>query len=220
LKAVYPAIYRLVGCDFFDALASKFIGAHPPNQGALIAYGTEFPAFLDTFEPAQQLPYLADMARLEWARHEAFHAADAIPLNGSTLAELTSEQIAGLRFRLSPSAGLLASPYPLATLWELTHAEEEPEETVEIQPTASHLLIHRPDMDVQILTLSESAFIFLKSLSDGQNLTEAYEATIKQNPGFNLQATLKDLMDTEAFTAIETEQQRTDEKNDRARPSD
>jgi len=207
LKAVYPTIQQFVGNNFFNALAGGFVRNHPPSRGALIAYGEDFPAFLNNFEPARRLPYLADIARLEWARHNAFHAADATPITGSIFADLGPEQIAGLRLRLSPSANLLVSPYPLIALWELAQVEDEPKDTVEIEPAPSHLLIHRPDLEVQILTLTEAAFIFLRSLSEGRNLTQSYEAAAEQDTGFDLQAALTDLMEADVFTAIETEQQ-------------
>ncbi len=76
-----PSIERLVGEDFFKGAASLFIGAsssHP--RPVLIEYGEAFPAFLESFEPARGLPYLADVARLEWLRHAAYHAADRVPL--------------------------------------------------------------------------------------------------------------------------------------------
>ena len=66
LRSRYPVVERLVGRDFFYAAAAVFIGAHPPSSPVLIEYGEAFPAFLETFEPARELPYLADTARLEW----------------------------------------------------------------------------------------------------------------------------------------------------------
>jgi len=68
-------IKLLVGEAFFDAVAGHFVRAHPPSSPLMMFYGSEFPVFLEGFEPAKQLPYLPDMARLEHARRLAFHAA-------------------------------------------------------------------------------------------------------------------------------------------------
>ena len=76
LKATFPVVCRLVDERFFDYAARAFIRAHPPRQPRLADYGEEFADFLAGFEPARSLPYLPDVARLEWAINLAYHAAD------------------------------------------------------------------------------------------------------------------------------------------------
>ena len=118
LRALYPVIERLVGEDFFVAAAGLFAAAHPPRTPVLIEYGEGFAAFLEDFEPARGLPYLADVARLEWLRHAAYHAADQVPLTAASLAGVPPERAGGLTFAFHPSAGLIASPYPIVGIWE------------------------------------------------------------------------------------------------------
>jgi len=202
LKATYPAIDRLVGCEFFEALAAEFIRNHPPTRGTLIAYGGEFGAFLDGFEPAQQLPYLADMARLEWAWNEAFHSADAAPISGAILSDFTPEQIPNLHFNLLPSARLISSSYPIDKLWELTQATDEPDDAIEIEPGEAHILVYRPEMDVTVLFLKPPAFHFLVALNENKTLTGAYEAAAEIDPQFDLQSTLSDLMSGGLFASV------------------
>lgn len=202
LAAVYPAIARLVGEAFFKALSAEFIRKHPPSQGTLTAYGNLFPDFLETFGPARQLPYLPDMARLEWARNEAFHAADALPLTARSLANVAPNDMPRLRFTLSPSARLLASDFPLVDLWNFTQTPDDPEEAVEIPPAPARLLIHRPDMEVVILSLGKGAFAFLEALDSGSFLLEAFDAASEIEPEFNLQETLSDLIESGVFTAV------------------
>jgi len=120
LEASFPVVRRLVGNDFFRAAAKAYIRRHPPRTPVLLLYGETFGAFLEGFEPARGVAYLGDVARLEWARLNAFHAADAEPLSLARLAEVPQERLADLRFTLHPSLQLLASRWPVASLWAVT----------------------------------------------------------------------------------------------------
>src|SRR5512146_2798388 len=80
LAARFPVVKRLVGEEFFRAMAHEFVAQHPPRSPLLFQYGESFADFIDDFAPAAPLPYLADMARLEYLRGRAYHAADAEPL--------------------------------------------------------------------------------------------------------------------------------------------
>ena len=74
LRLTFPTVHRLVGADFFEGAAVRFIAQHPPRAAYLDDYGAEFPEFLRSFEPAAALVYLGDVARLEWAVGRALHA--------------------------------------------------------------------------------------------------------------------------------------------------
>src|SRR5437764_9903127 len=67
LEARYPVVRRLVGDDFFRAAARAFISRNKPQNAVLIGYGADFAAFLRSFPPAAELPYLPDVASLESA---------------------------------------------------------------------------------------------------------------------------------------------------------
>lgn len=86
----FPAIRRLVGEAYFQALTRAFAAA-PPSSPVLLAWGERFPAFLAGFPPLAGYPYLADVARIEWARGLAFHAADRVPLTAEALAALLAD---------------------------------------------------------------------------------------------------------------------------------
>jgi len=83
LKAVYPAMARLVGDEFFAHAAGHYLRHHPPASGNLHDFGAVFADFLAAFEPARGLDYLPDVARLEWAWHRPIPCkASAIGLAG------------------------------------------------------------------------------------------------------------------------------------------
>ena len=114
LATRFPVIERLVGAEFFARMARVFAAAHPPATPVLLAWGKDFAAFLETFPPLAGLPYLPDVARLEWARGRAYHAADAPVANP---ARLGHGDPARLRLTLAPSVRAWASRWPALSIW-------------------------------------------------------------------------------------------------------
>ena len=114
LAARFPVIERLVGADFFRPLAAAFIAAHPPASPMLFQWGADFPGFLAGFEPLRELPYLGDVAQLEWLRGEAYHAADARPADAAALAR-AAEAPAQTLAQLHPSVRLITSRFAAVT---------------------------------------------------------------------------------------------------------
>lgn len=117
LRQVYPAVERLLGADYFTALAALFSSQHPPCSAVLHEYGENLAAFIEQFPPLVAWPFLADVARLEWARLQAFHAADALPLQLDGLGEEALHRLLDVRLQWHPSVTLLRSAYPLRALW-------------------------------------------------------------------------------------------------------
>lgn len=119
----FPSIERLVGSTFFAAMAADFVRRHPPRHPVLLAYGDAFPGFLEAFPPVAQLPYLADVARLDGLRRRAWHAPDATALKAASFVGRDPEAIGRTRIGLHPSLGLLASPHPALSLWEAQNGD-------------------------------------------------------------------------------------------------
>ncbi len=201
LRARYPVIERLVGGDFFKPAASLFVSAHPPSTPVLIEYGEDFPAFLESFEPARGLPYLADVARLEWLRHVAYHAADRTPAPiASSLASVSPERAGGLTFAFHPSAGLIASPYPIVSIWETNTLDERVRPIGPALPSEAALVI-RPQLQVNVLRLDAAGHAFTAALAAGETLGQA-AARAAANEGFDLGPTLAKLIAAGAFSGF------------------
>ena len=199
LRSRYPVIERLVGEDFFEAAAGHFVKAHPPRSPVLIDYGKGFSAFLANFEPARPLPYLADIARLEWLRHRAYHAEDRKALRPSDLGGAPSDRISALQFVFHPSAALIISPYPIVSIWE-TNAYD-----AETRPTGPDLdgeaaLVVRPEYEVLVVRLEEADHAFAAALAEGATLGEAAEGA--EAGGFNLAPALAKLIAAGAFCSF------------------
>lgn len=200
LRARYPAIERLVGEEFMISAASLFAGTHPPRGPVLNEYGGGFPAFLESFKPARELPYLADVARLEWLRHTAYHAEDRAPLTASGLAAVPPEQAGGLAFAFHPSAGLIASPFPIVSIWETNTFDEQVRPIGPDLPGEAALVI-RPELDVKVLPLDAAEYAFATALAAGTTLAEA-ASKAAAHEGFSLGPSLAKLIAAGAFSGF------------------
>jgi hypothetical protein len=203
LEATFPAIKRLVGDGFFRYAAHEFIQAYPPDCPMLFKYGSDFGGFFDGFEPASAHPYLGDVARLEFAWLQAYHAMDASPLSTSALQALPTEKYAELRLEVHPSCQFISSKYPIVRIWEANIQEDDPKEEIDLSMGRDHVLVIRPDMEVEVRTLTPAAFCLLDRLDHGATLTNAFEAALNCDKDFNLQDSLQQLIDGQTFTNFE-----------------
>lgn len=173
LGATYPAVKLLVGARFFDAAALEFLRAHPPRSPALIFWGGAFPDWIAAFPPAAGLPWLADVAHLEWARRQAHDAAEAAPIPIQALAALPEAVLPALRIALHPSLRVLRAAHPAASIWaDATGAQEG-------RPDLSRpeiVLVVRPGAEVLAQTVSPGFAAMLDALAQGRPLGAALEA--------------------------------------------
>lgn len=177
LAATYPVVQRLVGPSFFQEAADRFAHAHPSSSGDLNAYGARFPEFLAGYEHATVLPCLPDVARLEWACHESFLAADASALDLASLAAVPEERHGKIEFRLHPTVRLLASPHPVAAIWEANQPGRDG--TPRRAEGVDRVLVHREAFAVNVTSLDPCEWDFLSALARGESLRAAGDAVEK-----------------------------------------
>ncbi|MHB0954426.1 MAG: HvfC/BufC N-terminal domain-containing protein [Allorhizobium sp.] len=200
LASRFPATERIVGADFFTAMAQDYVAAHPPRSPLLLAYGDDFADFVEAFEPAAGLAYLPDVIRLESARGHAYHSADAEPLDAGRLAAVPPEQLADLRFMPHPSLSVLRSAHPMVTIWAMNAGEAELAPIAEWK--GEDALVVRPKMTVEVHRLPPGAATFFSALAGGQTLAGAAERAVDEEPAFDLAANLAGLITTGAFTDL------------------
>ena len=200
LKAAYPATLRLVGEDFFCAMAQVFASAHPPQSPLMIDYGAGFADFIAAFAPAATLPYLADVARIERAWLEAYHAAEAQSLAAHDIADITGEMAVDLVFQLHPSLRVVASPYPALTIWRLNVTARASSEC-DLDDGAEAALIVRPEADVEVRFLPPGGASFIQALGEGRSLAKAAARALEIEE-FDLARNLKGLLEAGAFTTF------------------
>ena len=202
LAASFPAVARLVGPEFFQAMAGLYARRDPPRSPILLDYGAAFADFIAGFEPAAEIPYLADVARLERAWVEAYHAAEAEPLGPGAFADVPPHLLGDLRMRLHPSARIIRSNYPVVTIWRMNIEGGAPG-PVDLED-GEDALIARPDGDVLIHPLPSGGAQFIGELDRGATVAEAFEAALATAPGFDLTANLAGLLGSGAVVGFES----------------
>lgn len=190
LREVYAVILRLVGERFFDALAHAYARQVPSRSGDLHEFGEELAEFLETFAPARDLPYVPDVARLEWAVHRVFHAHASPPLDPAALSAVPPERLPDLRFELATATRLLRSPYPILTIWRVNQPQWEGDQAVDLGLGAERVLVMRRGLEVVLEPLSCSEYAALSALEADHRLADALSAAQGIDPGFDLEAFL------------------------------
>jgi putative DNA-binding protein len=177
LRLSFPAIERLTGADFFAQAAEHFIAASPPRSGCLDDYGAGFAEFLENFEPAAGLPWLPEVARLEWAVNAALHADDAKPLHNEDFAVAAAIAPARLVFTPHPSLSLLKTAFPADAIWRAVLAGDDAAlSSLSLEGGPFFLLVCRDAEGVQATRISESAHRFLSALCAGDSFAAAFDA--------------------------------------------
>jgi hypothetical protein len=190
LVNAYPIVEQLVGAAFFDGLAREYARAHPSRDGDLNLFGSALPEFLQGFAHARSLPYLPDVARLEWAIHRAHYAADAPFLDPRRLADVPPDRQGVLRLRLHPACALLDSPWPLARIWEVHRDDYEGDPHVDFDEGPHRCLVHRPLWRVMVGKLEAGPDAFLRTTQAGEPLESCVGAALAADPAFDLGAAL------------------------------
>lgn len=195
LAHAYPVVLALVGEDFFGGLARAYGRKMPSDSADLNQFGARFADFLAAFPPVDELPYLPDMARLEWAVHLAHYAADAQGLAPESLAALHPDQLEARRFALHPACALLASRWQVAALWQAHQEGEGAGEGQRVFPqdmqVASWALVCRTGWTAQVLVVGAAAHAALALLQQGQTFGAALDAAFELDPAFDLAAHLR-----------------------------
>lgn len=167
LSEIYPVCKRLVGTRFFEAMCRRYIPQHPASSPNLQDYGESLAGFVTEFEPARELPYLGDVARLEWAWHRVFHAADETSFDISAIDRLTETQRSQLLFELPISSRLLLSAYPIHRIWEFNQAGYKGDASVDLQAGGVKLFVWRHGYSVHIDILEDDQWTLLGALARG-----------------------------------------------------
>ncbi|MGF6096827.1 DNA-binding domain-containing protein [Pseudomonas sp. 18175] len=206
LATAYPVTLQLVGDEFFRAMAGLYVQAHPPTSPIISDYGSTLAAFIQGFEPAASVPYLADIARLERLRVCAYHAADCQPLDQHAVLQALQGQtdLGGLRLQLNPSLSTLDSPYAVVAVWAAHQIEGG---LATLNPWhAQSALVLRQGLAVKVFAIDSGSVAFINSLDRGTPLEKAMELALAAAPEFDLHQCLTLLITHNAITHLHTEQ--------------
>ena len=199
LRSTYPVVERLVGERFFAGVVGRFLADFPSASGDIEERGAGFPEFLSRSRDVHGLPYLADVARLEWACHEVLRAPDQAPLDARVARSL--DEVLDARLRLNPAMRLIASDHPVARIWEAHQGTEEPATGIGLAGGGTRLLIFRRELAVGTKPLGAGEFRLLEALNAGARLREACVAAMEREPGLALTALLTEHLECGSFVA-------------------
>jgi hypothetical protein len=188
LRERFPVVQKIVGEEFFAATARAFVLRCPPRSPVLAGYGDELASVLAGFAPIRELPYLADVARLEAARTRAYHAADVAPLDVAAFAALAPAEVHAARLKLHPSVEIIRSPHPIVSIWAMNSGE------LTLAPIGDwrgqDALVARPRLEVEIRALPPGGAAFLLALAGGMPLGQAAERALREHADFDLTGNL------------------------------
>lgn len=176
LKTNFPVTLQMVGLEFFEQAARAFILQAPPAKPCLFEYGEGFAHYLEGIPELALSPYVAEMARFEFARIGAYHAPVEPLLTDVEMARVAPEDLSDLPIRLAAHARLLSLRFPTAALWQ-AHQIAEPNLAgfdMTAQPHA--LLVCRPQRTLVVQPLDADALLFLSAARQPTKLALAAEA--------------------------------------------
>lgn len=190
VATVYPVVRRLLGADCFELLAREHVARYPKQSGNLLDYGGHLADLIEATAALAGLPYLADVARLEWLRHEVFHAADSDPDRMPSLAgfaALDEATLSRLRLRWVPATRLYQSRFPILRIWD-SNQQTQPT-PVSLDEGGVKCLLLRAGLKLTWLPLSNGEFVFCEALTE-HTVCAAAELALGADPHFNLALTL------------------------------
>ena len=195
----YPTVERLVGDEWFRAAATLYVRAHLPADPALSHYGRDFEAFLATFEPARELPYLPGVARLDRLWTEVHAAGDEACVDAIAIADLDAGTLA--RLALTPHLAARWAWFdtlPVHTIWRRNRASG-PIDDSEIDWRGEGALLVRPQDTVRSIVLNAGGYAFLDVCAAGGAVAEAGIAALAADPAADLATLFAELLAAGAF---------------------
>jgi hypothetical protein len=202
LAAAYPTVQPLLGDDSFAALARALWQAHPPRHGDVATWGGELPGFIAALEQLASEPYLADVARLDWAVHLADQAADD-EADVEGLALLAGPELPGLRLRLRAGHAVLHSPHPVHAIWA-AHRDEGPDRFAPVRQAfaegrAEAVRVRRRGLRSVVERIDAATATFEARLLQGGTLGDALTAT---DEAFAFEPWLIDTLQRDGLAAV------------------
>ena len=201
LEAAFPILRKLLGDEFFEAMAGIHARECLPRSPLLMYYGEDMPAFLERFEPVAHRPFLPDVARLELAMRRSYHAADVEPMAPGAIAALLPDKLMGARVVLAPGVELVRSRWPILGIWRANTEAEAPEPEPE-EARGEDVLITRRQFDPEPALLPPGGAAFVEALKAGHRISEAVDEGLTAAQDFDLAAALGVLIGGGAITAI------------------
>lgn len=182
LRDVFPVVAALTGQECFEGLARRYVALEPSFSSDIHAFGCNFPRFIASTEAQEALEYLVDVARLEWAWHESYHAPDEPPFDESALAAIPPEAWPQLRFRLASHCKLLVCRFPALAIWDAHQTSASDDWSLSIEEGEYRYLVYRPDNIPCIVSTADHGLLEL--IASSATLEQAFEMSCADPSAF------------------------------------
>lgn len=201
LQANFPTVERLVGTDWFRASAAIYVRRSPPSDPRLLHYGDTFAEFIEAFEPAQGLPYLANVARLDRMWADVHTAKDEAGIDVASMASIAPERLGQMTLPLRASVRWQwFAGQPVYTIWRCNReAIDMPEQ---LDWSGEGALLTRPTGALRWQPLGPGGCAFLDACATSQTLDEAAQKALDAQPSLDLTQLLADLITAGVFATI------------------
>ncbi|MDE0724326.1 MAG: DNA-binding domain-containing protein [Alphaproteobacteria bacterium] len=206
LKNIYPVTLQLVGDEFFKTMARHYIKQVPMEGGNRNAYGAGFSAFISSFKGADSLPYLSDMAKLEYAYFKMGLAEGREPLTHEGL-QAALEQDGDVKIALNKHVCLVKIDFNVNDLWVLHQLDSADYSSFELSLNPFSILILR---DASYMTwmkaLDTGTAEFLEHIQSGKSFAESMQFAMENQSNLeNLQIDFGYLMNHQSFIQLNGE---------------
>jgi Putative DNA-binding domain len=192
LASTYPVVAQLIGAESFEPLARHYWRQYPPLRGDMGQWGDQLPEFLAHAPQLADEPFLADVARIEWALHRAASAPDVL-LDAASFALLSGDAAQPVSLALVPGTYTLASAYPVVSIIH-AHLSGQPtlDEAADLlrQGHGEHALVWRQGFKPKLRSISPGEYGLINGLKNSATLEAALDQASSIEPAFDFNAWL------------------------------
>lgn len=201
LKITYPVLSRFVGERYFGIVARGYVKQYPSTSGDLFPYGRYLPAWLNVVHVS---PLLAELARLEWACHEVYQAADSPPLSHDQLHVLASVDPSQVTFHVHAASRLLSFPFPVHRVWLALQPEAPADEVVDLPlpEQETGVVVTRGDGQVQVTPLARTDYLLLEAMSRGVDAASVERIAIEAESEFDFPRFLATVLNLRILSGV------------------
>ena len=184
LKITYPVLHRFVGDCYFGVLARGYLKHYPSTSGDLFLYGRHLPALLQRLDAS---PLLVALARLEWACHEVYQAADSPPLSPDRLQAMVSADPTRVTVQFQSSTRFLSFPIPVHRVWQALQPESSSDDDIDLPlpEEQTGVVVTRSDGKVQVTPLAWLDYRLVEALSQGTDVASIEQMAFESEPEFD-----------------------------------
>lgn len=179
LQQIYPVCVKLVGDRYFYSMAKKYVLSTPSRSADLSHYGKSFSTYIKQHPVLTSVPYLSDIAKLEWAYHQIFHAKNETELNIESIYKYSAEQLTKCIFSLPISHHFITSHFPVDRIWEMHQSTSE--DSLNIEESAGYYFVFRRSYEIHIDRITKQEYIFLKAIKQHKPFIEIYHQLADEN---------------------------------------